>query len=223
MDYHGINMKGPFKGQRVSSLPTWTSDDTGRELYLTTDNKRYYANDVGWIDPNVDKIWTYQDTAPIGWSIVTGTSDSLLACKGGARDYNASGGTQAGTWSMPVHQHLRSHHTHTGPNHTHTGPSHTHTGIAHTHSVPRDGWGKLIGAVDGRIAVGSTTGSVWQATGNNVTGSGGSGTTGADGTGATGSSGTGATGSSGGGLSDYNITISTYRPTANVGIVIEKD
>jgi len=104
MDYHGISMKGPFKEQRVSSLPTWISDDIGRTLYLTTNNKRYYANNVGWVEPEVDNIWTYQDTAPAGWSIIAGTSDALLACKGGGQAYNASGETQAGTWTQPDHQ-----------------------------------------------------------------------------------------------------------------------
>lgn len=103
MDYHGINMKGPFIGQRVSSLPTWTSGDIGRTVYLNSNNKRYYANNVGWVEPEVDNIWTYQDTAPTGWSIIAGTSDALLACKGGARSYNTTGETQAGTWTQPDH------------------------------------------------------------------------------------------------------------------------
>ena len=103
MDYHGINMKGPFIGQRVSSLPTWDASQIGRTVYLNTNNKRYYANNVGWVEPEVDNIWTYQDTAPAGWSIIAGTSDALLATKGGARAYNTTGETQAGTWTQPDH------------------------------------------------------------------------------------------------------------------------
>lgn len=203
MDYHGINMKGPFKGQRVSSLPTWTSDDTGRELYLTTDNKRYYANNVGWIDPDVDKIWTYQDTAPIGWSIITGTTDSLLACKGGGYAYNASGGTQAGTWTQTGH-------THTGTSHTHTTgdfrlleahmPSHTHiiyNGASFNSNYTNGGVGGTVTPVGNYNTTQSTGGDQIHNHGS------------------TGSGGTGATSSSG--------TAATYRPLANVGIVIEKD
>jgi len=185
MDYHGISMKGPFIGQRVSSLPTWTSNDIGRELYLTTTNKRYYANDVGWIDPNVDNIWTYQNTAPIGWSIVAGTTDALLACKGGAQSYNTTGETQAGTWTQTTH-------THTGGDHTLTEaemPSHTHTG-GNSNAVGFDGGGLVYyhGA-----SLGSVTGS----------------------TGGGNSHSHGTTSSSG--------TASTYRPLANIGIIIEKD
>ena len=103
MDYHGIKMKGPFIGQKVSSLPTWTNNDIGRTVYLTTNNKRYYGNNVGWTEPEVDKIWTYQNIAPTGWSIIYGTSDALLATKGGSRSYNTTGETQAGTWTQPSH------------------------------------------------------------------------------------------------------------------------
>ena len=65
MDYHGITMKGPFIGQKVSNLPNWTSDDIGREVFDIVENKKYYSNNSGWIDPDVDKIWTYQNTAPM--------------------------------------------------------------------------------------------------------------------------------------------------------------
>ena len=97
-------------------------------ISLTTTNKRYYANNVGWVDPDVNKIWTYQDTAPIGWSIITGTSDSLLACKGGGQSYNTVGETQAGTWSQSGHYHSMGVHAHTTSSHTLTEsdmPSHS--------------------------------------------------------------------------------------------------
>jgi len=103
MDYHGIEMKGSFLEQRVSSLPTWSASQIARTVYLTTNNKRYYANNVGWVEPEVDNIWTYQDTAPTGWSIITGTEDALLATKGGSRAYNTTGELQAGTWTQSDH------------------------------------------------------------------------------------------------------------------------
>ena len=201
MDYHGISMKGPFKGQRVSSLPAWTSDDIGRELYLTTTNKRYYANNVGWVDPDVNKIWTYQDTAPIGWSIITGTSDSLLACKGGGQSYNTVGETQAGTWSQSGHYHSMGVHAHTTSSHTLTEaemPSHMHTteiyyNLTTAYGTPSSyTWYRSIPG-----NTGLTGGNQSHNHGN--TGSGGSPST-----------------LLGGGSSNY-------RPLANIGIVIEKD
>ena len=121
MDYHGIEMGGSFIDQKVASLPTWTSDDIGRTLYLTTNNKRYYANNTGWIEPEVDKIWTYQDTAPTGWTIMSGVSDTLIATKGSASTYYITGETQAGTWTQSDHILT-----------TDEMPSHTHTRLAAT-------------------------------------------------------------------------------------------
>jgi len=48
----------------------------------------------------IDKIWTYQNTAPSGWNIVASTTDAILACKGGSNAYNTTGGQQIGTWTQ---------------------------------------------------------------------------------------------------------------------------
>ena len=64
------------------------------------------ASDVALIN----KIWTYQNTAPSGWSIVAGTTDAILACKGGSQEYNANGGQQKGTWTQPNHHHTGGSH-----------------------------------------------------------------------------------------------------------------
>lgn len=45
--------------------------------------------------------WFYQNTAPIGWTIVPNLSDSLLAVKGGS--IYSTGGTKAGTWQQANH------------------------------------------------------------------------------------------------------------------------
>jgi len=70
--------------------------------------------------PSNTAMWFYQDTAPLGWSIIA-AADSLLAVKGGSQAYNVAGGNNAGTWTQPVH--------------SHTGPSHKHTV-----TLPKDGW-----------------------------------------------------------------------------------
>lgn len=61
----------------------------------------------------VDNLWIYANTAPTGWNIISGTTDALIACKGGSNAYNTTGGQQRGTWTQP-------NHNHTGTNHNHT-------------------------------------------------------------------------------------------------------
>jgi len=152
---------------------------------------------------SINKIWTYQNTAPSGWSIVASTSDALLACKGGSNAYNTTGGQQIGTWTQP-------NHTHTGPSHTHTGGSHALTVAelaAHTHTVTHPtGRGGEGGTSNGLTEPGST--------GTNTVTSSSTGSGTAHSHGATGAEGTGATGA--------KATAITYRPLANLGIIIER-
>ena len=155
----------------------------------------------------IDKIWTYQNTAPTGWNILAGTTDGLLACKGGSNAYNANGGTRGGTWTQP-------NHTHTGPSHMHTGGSHALTIAelaAHKHTISNDlgaGADDVIGGGLYGFFGGDGAGTVGKATCANA----GSGT--AHSHGATGAEGTGATGE--------KATAITYRPLANLGIIIER-
>jgi len=177
-------------------------------------------------DGGATKAYFYQNTAPTGWTIDGTPADALLAVKGGADAYNATGGTQAGTWTQPNHAH---NHTHTGPSHTHTGPSHTHTtgnvtltaaqsGMPdHSHLSPHNTAGGttfngLVAGITTLDAYGTTTGSsgaVGASSAHNH------GATGAEGTGATGTDGTGATGAD----ATNGATATTYRPLAQVGII----
>jgi hypothetical protein len=197
---YGIDMQGPFRAQRVASLPGWTSDDLGREVYLTSNNRRYYGSNSAWVESNVDKIWTHQDTAPTGWSIIAGTTDALLATKGGSNAYNVAGGTQAGTWTQPNHTHIVANHTHSTGAHTLTVseiPSHTHT-------INR------IFIESGVHAFQSGAGTSPQVVQTAATGGGGS-------------HNHGDTGSDGPGSTNAGAPAATYRPDANVGIVIERN
>jgi len=198
---YGIDMQGPFRIQRVASLPVWGADDLGREVYLTTNNKKYRGNNSAWAEADVDKIWTSLDTAPTGWSIMAGTTDALLATKGGSNAYNTAGGAQAGTWTQPTH-------THTGPSHTHTGGSHTLLTSempAHDHEYNINSYSPGPGSGHGTPYYGAVG---YQ---RNTFSTGGGGV---HDHGATSAAGTGATGA--------NATATTYRPTANVGILIER-
>lgn len=48
--------------------------------------------------PTGEAIWFYADSAPTGYTIVSGTSDELLAVKGGST--YTTGAAQAGTWTQ---------------------------------------------------------------------------------------------------------------------------
>jgi len=208
---YGLDMQGPFRIERVAALPVWDADDLGREVYLTTNNKKYRGNNSVWAEVDVDKIWTSQDAAPTGWSIMAGTTDALLATKGGAT--YTTGDAQAGTWTQPTHTHTGGAHTHTGPAHTHTGGSHALSIAempAHNHRVTR------IFLESGIHAFHSGVGTTPQPVNTEMTGGGGS-----HDHGATSSAGTGATGSANP-TTGSNGTPNTYRPTANVGILIER-
>ena len=50
MKAHGFNMVGLFKGEIVSTLPAWTADDEGREIYVEDEEKRYYGDGTSWIN-----------------------------------------------------------------------------------------------------------------------------------------------------------------------------
>lgn len=204
---YGIDMQGPFRVQRVASLSAWTSEDVGREVYLNSNNKRYYGNNSAWIESDIDKLWTYQDTAPTGWSIIAGTTDSLLACKGGSNAYNIAGGAQAGTWTQPGHTHGVATHIHTTGGHSLTTseiPSHSHPYIDSIPESPYIGDGYAI-------ATGTLTTHRHEHTKNTSN------------TGGGGSHSHGDTGSGGPGSTNSGATAITFRPVANVGIVVERN
>lgn len=200
---YGIDMQGPFRVQRVASLSAWNSEDIGREVYLTSNNKRYCGNNSAWVESDVDKIWTHQNTAPTGWSIISGTTDALLATKGGLNAYNVSGGTQAGTWTQLNHSHGISNHTHSTGAHTLTiseMPSHVHPVGYRVAQLNGGGGGNHIGDHQGN--------NQWQ---DSIA------------TGGGGSHNHGNTGSNGPGFTNAGASAATYRPDANVGIVIERN
>jgi len=154
--------------------------------------------------PSGTKMYFYENTAPLGWTIDSSCADALLAVKGGSNAYKADGGNQAGTWTQP-------NHTHTGPSHTHTGPEHYHefdsvsTGSNVIKTGDRIGWATAV--VDEIYQMTTTGGTAVGKYLKSQTASAGTGDTGAGGTGAT----------------SANATANTWRPLAQVGIICTKD
>ncbi len=64
------------------------------------------------------QMYFYRNDSCIGWELVTGVEDAVLAVKGGSDVYNVDGGDVAGTWTVPDHTHdpgtYQISHTHTG-------------------------------------------------------------------------------------------------------------
>ena len=184
---------------------------TAAEVNATSDGSTAKNNHTHpTVNDNLDKVWTYENVAPTGWAIIAGTTDGLLAVKGGSYAYNSTGGTQVGTWTQPSH-------THTGPNHTHTGPNHTHTGPNHTHSVvvPASGWEGIAGPQYGALMGCFNYCNNQSVPARTLTSA-------AGGTGATGYGGTGTTSASGTAATGAKATTTTYRPFANLGILIAR-
>jgi hypothetical protein len=76
MDLHEVDMKGKFWVERLASLPTWTSDDIGRLVYITSNGSFYKATSEGWeaFQRTIDifpgymqrPLFTYISTTSIG-------------------------------------------------------------------------------------------------------------------------------------------------------------
>ena len=183
--------------------PTTVGNATKETHYDTVwDNGDFlYA----WV--NARSIFIFEAAAPTGWTIIAGCSDSLLAVKGGAGSYNVAGGTKlaaGSTWTQPNHTHTDGAHTHATASHALTEaemPSHHHH---FSPSVVSAGGGSYAG-VGAATAFGT----------NNVT----SGPSGTNGT----AHSHGNTGSAGdGGQTGNGATANTWRPLANIGILIAK-
>jgi hypothetical protein len=93
----------------------------------------------------LNKIWMYSNTASDGWSIDAAVVDVVLSLKGGSQAYNATGGSQAGSWTQPNHTLVSTE-----------VPVHTHSlgangGHAHTVNIEvgttgvSGGYGSIVG------------------------------------------------------------------------------
>jgi hypothetical protein len=187
----------------------------------------------------------HQATAPTGWTIKSDVGDTLLGLAGGSNDYNASGGTTAGTWAQPNHNHTGPNHTHTGPNHYHGTanhtlslsqiPSHNHSGSAasggnHYHQMKKgvsDGsdYAHLTLEATGAGAqlAGVLANTEYAGSHSHTITVGYNGSGGAHNHGNTGYGGTGSTGAGGAGATSSNATANTWRPSAAICILATKN
>jgi hypothetical protein len=150
---------------------------------------------------NARSLFLFEAAAPTGWSIISGCTDGLVGILGGSNAYNVAGGTKlAGTWTQPTH-------THTGYSHVHSTADHTLTDgelPEHTHSVTTF----LANTAGGTAGSASSKDKGIMST---ISAAGGSG---AHNHGNTAGGGTAA--------SAAGNTVITWRPYANVGILVAK-
>jgi len=120
MKFSGIDMQGPYKAEIVvdASALSWTASDERRMVYDQTTKQLWTADNTQWKlsgrynnIPQGSVMWVYADSAPAGWSLYASSGDTLLAVKGGAT--YVTGGTTAGDFTLPAHQHTMQNHTHT--------------------------------------------------------------------------------------------------------------
>jgi len=50
MRHYGVEMRGGFIGEILSTTPGWTSDDEGRLIYAQDTNTYYYGSDSAWVE-----------------------------------------------------------------------------------------------------------------------------------------------------------------------------
>jgi len=50
MRHYGVEMRGGFIGEILSTAPAWTSDDKGRLIYAQDTNIYYYGSNTEWIE-----------------------------------------------------------------------------------------------------------------------------------------------------------------------------
>ena len=196
--FYGIEMQGKFTNQKVAdaSALVWQASDEGRSVYDETTNSIWFADSTAWAAVSGveagSAMWFYQDSAPIGWTIVaTIAADTALGVNSSGGTYT-TGGTIEGTWTIAGHTHGVSGEVLT----INQMPAHEHDHIADSQASPATFTQSIVttGNDDQRHNAAFPTG---------TTGGGASHDHG------------GVTGSGGG--------TSTFRPSANVGILATKD
>jgi hypothetical protein len=119
MKFHGITMKGEYKAQSVVDVSAlvWDSTDERRMLYDESTELIWISDNTEWKSPGIHsdipsttEMWIYANGAPDGWTINGTPSDQMLAVKGGST--YITGGTAAGSFTMPNHTHNMNSHVH---------------------------------------------------------------------------------------------------------------
>lgn len=154
MDVHGMDLRGEFWPQRISSITDdpWQASYEGRLVYDETDQALYYASASEWVKItavgdlfNINQKIIFASTPlPDGWNIDTSVDDSIILTTTTGTQTGDSGGTWtiSGMVADGSHDHFTPDNM-SGPTTTaYAGASEIYTTAgsnSHKHSVPDDG------------------------------------------------------------------------------------
>jgi len=129
MDYHGINMQGPFV-METGAIPVFNASDERRIKYDPSTEKMYFGSSTEWVEltslyseiPQNTIMLFLSDIALNGFTLLTdnGSEDKVVYITKGSAAGGDAGGTDKGTWTQPVHEHLLTPHFHPFGSHQHT-------------------------------------------------------------------------------------------------------
>jgi hypothetical protein len=101
MDFHGMDNKGKIWIEQLTTLPTWTSNDTGRLVYVSSDDTFYKATATEWQPFERDLgLWSGYVSPPI---IEYNNSTSIILNTGTFHHKTESGDLEhIVNWSSPI-------------------------------------------------------------------------------------------------------------------------
>jgi len=99
MKFHEIENIGSFKVEKLSTLPSWTSDDEGRIIYIEADDKLYYANASEWAEVGSGSV-----SGGGSYSLTAKTSDYTIQPSDltGLKTFTNTGATGEVNFTLPA-------------------------------------------------------------------------------------------------------------------------
>lgn len=114
MDVHGIDLKGKFWPQRISSIidDPWQADYESRIVYDESDQALYFATDAEWVKItavgdlfNIGQKVIFVSSLPAGWNIDISLDDKIILVTNDEDEIGEVGGQWAITGMVTAGSH----------------------------------------------------------------------------------------------------------------------